>query len=144
MAVYLNYVNSVVLLHCTWYTTPLTVPSRTEGLPQTPPRVSSKRKKNRLEPKQTETKICFGCVSVCFVKPKTKIFGLLELLRIKPKQTKTTLNFLKNTIIFRLVFCLFRFNQHIKTCCFSIEFETTDTNRNKTKQTETNRRRQNI
>jgi hypothetical protein len=63
-------------------------------------------------------KICFGFVSVCFVKPNTKIFGLIwfvsvfrtytkqlkqtELFRIKPKQTETTLNFLKNTKILSL------------------------------------------
>jgi hypothetical protein len=81
------------------------------------------------------------------VKPKTKIFGLFrcfkliskqpkqtELFRIIPKQPETTLNFLKkyqNMLsfkLFRLVFCLFRFNRKIETHCFGIEFETTETN----------------
>jgi hypothetical protein len=69
----------------------------------------NKQKKIRFEQRN---KICFGCVSVCFVKPKTKKFGLsrcfepiskqlkeTELLRNKPKQTETTLNVLKNTQI---------------------------------------------
>jgi hypothetical protein len=63
---------------------------------------------------RTETnrnKSCFGCVSVCFVKPKNKKFrfvsvccGVSTLLYIETtetnsvsKQTETTLNFLKNT-----------------------------------------------
>ncbi len=80
-------------------------------------RVSSKRKKKKflVRTETNRNKICFGCVSVCFVKPKTKIFGLLrcykpiskqpkqtELFWIKPKQTETTLNFLKNTKILSL------------------------------------------
>ncbi len=47
-----------------------------------------------------------------------------------------------STKLFRLVFCLFRFNRNVKARCFGIEFETTetncfDTNRNKPKQPET-------
>ncbi len=64
---------------------------------------------------RTETnwkKICFYCVSVCFVKPKTKKFGLfcfvsvfwtyiekIKTNRTALKQTETTLNFLINTKI---------------------------------------------
>jgi hypothetical protein len=83
--------------------------------------VSSKQTKinfgsNRNKPKN---KICFALVSVWFVKPKTKIFGLFrcfkpiskqpkqtDLFRNKPKQTETTLNFLKNTQIYYLLNCL--------------------------------------
>ncbi len=75
--------------------------------------VSSKQTKKFRFTETNRNKICFCCVSVCFVKPKTKLFGLFqfvsvfqtyietteitELFRNKPKQTKTTLNFLKNT-----------------------------------------------
>ncbi len=58
-------------------------------------------------------------ILVCFVKPKTKHFSLFrcfkpvskqpkqtDLFRIKPKQTETTLNFLKNTKIYSLLNCL--------------------------------------
>ena len=40
---------------------------------------------------RTETnrnKICFGCVSVCFVKPKTKIYGLFRCFEHISKQPK--------------------------------------------------------
>jgi hypothetical protein len=71
------------------------------------------------------------------VKPKPKDFGLfpcfepiskqpkqIELFRNKPKQTETTLNFLKNILTFKLfgwVFSLFRFNRNIETLCFGKE-----------------------
>jgi hypothetical protein len=67
------------------------------------------------------------------VKLKTKNFGLFwfvpkqtELFRKKPKQTKTALNFLKNTQICSLSNCLgwsfvCWFNQNIETLCFGIE-----------------------
>ncbi len=88
---------------------------------------------------QTETR----SVSVCFVKPKTKKFGLfrfvsvfqtfqiyietIETSRTFSKQTETTLNFHKkhqnmlSIKLFRLVFCMFQFTQNIKTLCFGIE-----------------------
>jgi hypothetical protein len=82
------------------------------------PRLGCPRNEIKIFSVRTETnrnKICFGCVSVCFVKPKTKIFGLFrcfepiskqpkqtELFRIKPKQTETSLNFLKNAKIWSL------------------------------------------
>jgi hypothetical protein len=52
-------------------------------------RESSKRKKNwfgssRTKPKQD----LFGCVSVCFVKPTTKIFGLFRCFEPISKQLK--------------------------------------------------------
>ncbi len=78
------------------------------------------RNKQKYISVRTETnrkKICFTFVSVCFVKPKTKNFGLFrcfepkskqpkqtELFRNKPKQTETTLNFLKNTQTYSLPF----------------------------------------
>ncbi len=98
------------------------------------------------------------------MKPKTTIFGLfwfvsvfriyvetIEINRTVSNQTERNRNNLKfsekyqNLLsfkLFRLVFCLFRFNQNIETRCFGIEFETTETNcfetnRNKPKQPET-------
>jgi hypothetical protein len=75
-------------------------------------------------------KICFGCVSVCFVKQKTKNFFLFrcfepiskepkqtELVRNKPKQTKATLNIPKNTKICSLSNCFGWFS----VCFGSIE-----------------------
>jgi hypothetical protein len=47
----------------------------------------------------------------------------------KPKQTKTTLNFMKkyqnmfSITLFRLLFCLFWFNRNTETLCFVIEPE---------------------
>jgi hypothetical protein len=65
------------------------------------------RKKNTVRTKTNRNKICFGCVSVCFVKPNTKIFGLFQFVsvfrtyiettetnRTVSNQTETTLNFL--------------------------------------------------
>ncbi len=94
----------------------------------------------------TETnrnKICFGFVSVCFVKPKTKKFSLFQFVsvfrtyikttetnRTVSKQTKTNQNNPKfwekykkmlSIKLIRLVFCLFWFNQNIETLCFGIE-----------------------
>ncbi len=67
-------------------------------------RASNKNKNGPNSQFRTETNrnnICFGCGSVCCVKPKTKIFGLFrcfepiskqskqtELFQIKPKQPK--------------------------------------------------------
>ncbi len=104
-------------------------------------RVSSKQTKiifgsNR---KTNRNKICFAFafVSVCFVKPITKIFGLFwcfepiskqpkqtELFHNKPKHTETTLNFLKNTQIYSLLNCLGGSSVcfgSIETLCFVIE-----------------------
>jgi hypothetical protein len=79
-------------------------------------RVSSKKNflgLNQNKPKQ-------DLFRLCFVKPKAKKFGLFrcfepiskqpkqtELFRNKPKQTKTTLNFLKNFQICSLSNCFF-------------------------------------
>ncbi len=41
----------------------------------------NKQNKNSVLTKTNQNKICFGCVTVCFVKPKTKNFGLFRLLR---------------------------------------------------------------
>jgi hypothetical protein len=79
--------------------------------------VSSKQTKINFG--SNRNKICFAFVSVCFMKPKTKNFGLFQcfkpiskqpkqtdLFSNKPKQTETTLNFLKNTQIYSLLNCL--------------------------------------
>ncbi len=98
------------------------------------------RNKQKYFSVRTETnrnKICFAFVSVCFVKPKTKSFGLFrffesvskqpkqtELFHNKPKQTGTTLNFLKNTQIYSLLNCLGGSSVcfgSIETLCFGIE-----------------------
>ncbi len=75
-------------------------------------------KKMSVRIETNRNKICFGCVSVCFVKPRTTIFCLFrcfepiskqpkqtELFRIKLKQTEATLNFQKNTKICSLSNC---------------------------------------
>ncbi len=130
-------------------------------------RVSSKQTDKIFGSNQNKTKkdlfqLCFGLfhktenVSVCFVKPKTNNFSFwcfepiskqlkqTELFQNKPKQTKTTLNFLqkyRNRLsikLFRLVFCLFGFNWNIETLCFGTEAKHRHKLfRNKTKQTET-------
>jgi hypothetical protein len=72
--------------------------------------MSSKGKQNSVRTETNRNKIYFGCVSACFVKPKTKNFVLFQFVsvfrtyiettetnRTVSKQTETTLNFLKNT-----------------------------------------------
>ncbi len=121
-------------------------------------RVSSKETKiifgsNRNIPKQDLFRVCFGFVSVCFVKPKTKNFGLFRCFEPISKQLKIKQNcFETNRNIpkfsekcqnmlsikqFRLVFCLFRFNQNIITRCFGIEPK--QPTQTVSKQTKTNR-----
>ncbi len=105
-------------------------------------RVSSKQTKKQKNTVRTVTnrnpqdlfRLCFGCVSICFVKPKTTNFCLFRLVsvfrtyieitetnRTNSKKTETTLNFLKNTKICSLSNCfhwssvLFRFNRNIET-----------------------------
>ncbi len=109
---------------------------------------------------RTETnrnKICFDCVSVCFMKPKSKIFGLFRFVSVfrtyidngnkqncfesnrnNPKFSEKYQNML-SIKLFQLVFCLFRFNWNIETRCFGIEFETTK--KTVSKQTKTNRKK---
>jgi hypothetical protein len=99
-------------------------------------RVSSKQtNKISLRTETNRNKICFGCVSVCFVKPKTKYFGLFRFVSVfrtyiettetnktVSKQTETNPKFSeKYHNMFRLVFCLFGFNRNIETLCFGIE-----------------------
>ncbi len=101
-------------------------------------RVSSKQTKekfgsNRNKPKQDLFPVCFGL----FRRPKTKNFGsfrcfesiyrnnwnkqnCLETNRNNPKFSEKYQNML-SIKLFRLVFCLFRFNRNIKTFSFSIE-----------------------
>ncbi len=83
-----------------------TTRQKTRGVERTgtlPSRVSSKQtKKNSIRTETSRNKICFGCVSVCFVKPKTKNFGLFlmfwtyiattETNRAVVKQTETNQN----------------------------------------------------
>jgi hypothetical protein len=123
-------------------------------------RVASKQTK--IISVRTETnrnKICFGYVSVCFVKTKTKNFGLLRFVSVfrtyietietnetVSKQTETSPKFLKNTKIYSRSNCFgwssVRFNRNIKTLCFGLEpkqtvLKQTKTNQNKPKQIET-------
>jgi hypothetical protein len=100
----------------------------------------NKPKKISVRTETNRNTICFGFVSVCFVKPKTKNFGLFpfvsvfrtfiettETNRTVSKPTETTLNFQKkyqnmlSLKLFRLVFCLFWFNRNTATLCFGIE-----------------------
>ncbi len=98
---------------------------------------SNKQTKILVRTETNRSKISFGGVSVCFMKQKTKNFGLFrcfkpiskqlnkqncfETNRNNPKFSEKYQNML-SIKIFRLVFCLFRFNQNIKTlCCFGIE-----------------------
>ncbi len=80
-------------------------------------------------------------VLVCFVKPKTNIFGLFRFVsmfrtyietfetnRTVSKKNETNRNkIFKKKLnmlsikLFRLVFCLFRFNRNIETLYFGIE-----------------------
>ncbi len=54
-------------------------------------RVSSKQTKKKFGSNRNKTnKICFGCVSVCFVKPKPNIFGLFRCFKPISKQLKQT------------------------------------------------------
>ena len=106
-------------------------------------RVSSKQTKinfgsNRNKPKQ-------DLFRVCFVKPITKSFGLFrcfesiskqpkqtELFRNKPKQSETTLNFLKNSQIYSLLNCLgllfVSVQSKHRNSLFRYRRETTETN----------------
>jgi hypothetical protein len=114
-----------------------------EGVPNrlAEPRVSSKKTEKNFSVR-TETnwnKICFGYVSVCSLKPKTKKFGfasfclgvstyiettertkLFQKNRNNPKFSEKKQNMLSNNL-FRLVFCLFGFNRNIETLCFGTE-----------------------
>ncbi len=108
---------------------------------------------SRLSSKQTKkvpvwteinrNKICFGCVSVCSWNQKLNYSVCLsffwcfkhiskqpkqtELFWNKPKQTKTTLSFLKNTNMWNMLsICLFRFNRNTEILCFGLS-KTTET-----------------
>jgi hypothetical protein len=47
-------------------------------------------KKNFGSNRTNRKEICFGCVSVCFVKPKTKIFGLFRFVSVFRTYIETT------------------------------------------------------
>jgi hypothetical protein len=100
-------------------------------------RVSSKQTKinfgsNRNKPKQDLFRVCF-----CLFRETKKNFCLFrcfeliskqpkqtDLFRNKPKQTETTLNFLKNSQIYSLLNCLGGSSLcfgSIETLCFGIE-----------------------
>ncbi len=105
-------------------------------------RMYSKKKNQKISVlmETNRNKICFGCVSVCFVKPKTKKFGLFFVCfgvsnlywnnqnkqnffvtnRNNPKFSEKYPNMLSFKL-FGLVLCLFQFNRNIKTLCFGIE-----------------------
>ncbi len=105
--------------------------------------------KNSVRTETKTNKICFCCVSVCFVKPKTKNSGLFwcfetnETNRKNPKFSEKY-QYLLSIKLFRLVFCLFRFNWNIETLCFGIKpkqpkqtvLKQTKTNRNNPKYSE--------
>jgi hypothetical protein len=95
-------------------------------------RVSSKQKNFD----SNRNKICF----CCFMKPKTNrtVSKQTETNRHNPKSSEKYQNMLSINL-FRLVFCLFRFNRNIETLCFGIEAKQPKLFRNKPKLTETNR-----
>ncbi len=103
--------------------------------------------------KTNRNKICFGCVSICFVKLKTKNFGFFRCFEQSRnnwnkqncfEQTETTINFLKNTKMCSLSNC----SGWSSVCFGSIETSQLSVSRNnrnklfrnKPKQTETNRK----
>jgi hypothetical protein len=100
---------------------------------------------NQNKPKQDLFQLCFGL----FRETKNQKFRFVSVFRTYietpetnrtvSKQTKTTLNFQKNTKICSLsnCFCLFRFNGNIDILCFSIEAK--QPKQTVSKQTETNR-----
>ncbi len=109
------------------------------------PRVSSKQKKISVRPETNRNKICFGCVSVCFVKPITTNFGLFrcfepiskqlkktELFRNKPKQPKKFSEKYQNMLsikLFWLVGLLFvSVQSNHRNSLFRYRSETTETN----------------
>jgi hypothetical protein len=63
------------------------------------------KQKNLFPTETNRNKICFGCVSVCFVKPKTKKFRVF--LFLKKYQNMLHIK------LFLLVFFLFQFNRNI-------------------------------
>ncbi len=124
---------------------PLPPPPRPHQASCCPGRVSSKQKQTKflVRTKTNRNKICFGCVSVCFMKPETKIrcvsvcFSVLnlyqnngnkkncfEINRNNPKFSEKYQNML-SIKLFQFVFCLFRFNQSTETLCFGIEAKQT-------------------
>ncbi len=121
-------------------------------------RVSSKQNKKSVRTETNRNKICFGFVSVCFVKPKqfrfvsvfrpiSKQLKQTELFQNKPQQTKITLNFHKNTKICSLSNC-FGWSSvcfgSIETSKLSVSVKKRNNRnklfRNKPKQTEKNRK----
>ncbi len=93
----------------------LSVPTKRKPLT----RVSTKQtKKISVRTETNQKRICFGCVSFCFVKPKTKKFCLFRFVlvfrtyietnktnRTVSKQPETTRNFMKSTKICSLSNC---------------------------------------
>ncbi len=78
----------------------------------------NKQRKFFVPTQTNQNKICFGSVSVCFVKTKNKNFGLFQFVsvfqtyiettetnRTVLKQTETTLNFLKKNKMCSLSNC---------------------------------------
>ncbi len=79
----------------------------------------------RVRTETNQNKICFGCVLVCFgvsnlYQNNWNKQNCFKTNRNNPKFSKKYQNKL-SIKLFRLVFCLFRFNQNMETLCFGIE-----------------------
>ncbi len=98
---------------------------------------SKQTKKISVRTETNRNKICFGFVSVCFMKPKTKnfrLFRFVSVFRTYIKTTETNRTVSKQTEtnrknpkfsesmlsikLFWLGFCLFWFTRNIETLCF--------------------------
>jgi hypothetical protein len=97
-------------------------------------RVSSKQTNKNFGSNRNKLKICFGCVLVCFVKLKTKNFGLFLVFRIYIQTTETKQNCFvtnrnnpKSSEKYQnmLSIKMFRFNGNIKNSLFWCRTETT-------------------
>jgi hypothetical protein len=76
-----------------------------------------------------QNSICFGCFLVCFFAKSKNLFSVVSVFWAvsKPKQTELMVreikkvDNLKNLLLFRLVFCLFRLFRNTKTPFFDIK-----------------------
>jgi hypothetical protein len=85
---------------------------------------------SRFEPKQTETQSVSVVVRFVFSRNQKFFFCLFRCFRPVSKQLKQTelmvwgikkVDIFTNLLLFRLVFCLFRFFRNTKTPCFNIK-----------------------
>ncbi len=72
---------------------------------------------NRNKPKQDLFRFCFGL----FHETKNKKFRFVSVFRTYIETIETNRKCMLSIKLFRLVFCLFRFNRNIETLCFGIE-----------------------